>query len=258
MASFLDTLFNGGAEREAADKNRALYSQYQGQGSGYLQSGYDTGRGDLTNALGAYAPLSSLATKYGAGTDLYLDALGVNGAGGNTRATAAFQNNPGYEMSVNAGLDAINRRRGVASMSDSGNADIDALSFGQNLQNQQYQGWLSNLAGINNNALSATSGAAAGQAGVYGGLADLAKGYASDQIGLLGNTTSGMAGANNLQASGEASGAKNVLGAGLSLASLAMGGMGGAGLGSSLAGLTSKLGIGNAFMGGGSPSGYGR
>jgi hypothetical protein len=28
MASFLDTLFGGGAEKEAADKNKALYSQY--------------------------------------------------------------------------------------------------------------------------------------------------------------------------------------------------------------------------------------
>jgi hypothetical protein len=255
MAGFFDTLFGGGAEREAADKNRALYNQYQGQGSGFLQTGYDTGTANLDKAVGAFQPLSNLATKYGGGTDMYLNALGLNGPQGNATASAAFQNNPGYTGAVTAGLDAINRRRGIGSMSNSGNADIDALTFGQNLQNQQYGGWLQNLSGLNQNALTATSGAAAGQAAGYGSLANLGTQYAENQVGLLGGTTSGLAGANNLQAQGEASGAKNLLGAGLSLATLAMGGAGG-GIGSALGGAVKGLNLGQGLFGGGSPSGY--
>jgi len=80
-------------------------------GRGDLGFGYDAAAGavnagtdDALNALDAgtagstrlfddarapYAPLSALGRKYGAGTDLYLDALGVNGAAGSARAAAA-------------------------------------------------------------------------------------------------------------------------------------------------------------------------
>lgn len=235
MAGFFDTLFGGGAEKEAADKNRQLYNQYQSQGQGYLSTGYDTSKGDLNNALGVY---QGLADKYGKGTDLYLNALGVNGTGGSSAAWDAFQNaNPQTQGVINQGLDAINRRRASADMVNSGNADLDALNFAQNTQNQQYNSWLSNLSGVNQNNLTAS----AGEAGAYGSLSDLAQKYAGDQTSLLGNTTGGLVGANNLQAQGEAAGAKNLLGAGLSLASLATGGLGG-GLGSALGGLGSSLG----------------
>jgi len=217
MAGFLSALFGGGAEKEAADKNRGLYNTYQSGGTANINAGYDTARGDLNNALGAYQPLSSLAQKYTGGTDMLLNALGINGASGNATASAAFQNNPGYQSGMTAGLDAINRRRAAGGMLDSGNADQDAQTFGQNLQNQQYNNWLTSLGGINNNALQATSGAATGQAGVYGGLGTLATNNASDLTNLLGSSTTGLASANNLQAQGEAAGAKNLLGLGTSL-----------------------------------------
>lgn len=223
---FLDTLFGGGAEKRAADANRALANTYQQQGTANINKGYDTATGYLNDALGAYSPLSSLAQKYGAGTNLYLDALGVNGAAGNANANAAFTNNPGYQSGLTAGLDAINRRRAAAGMLDSGNADQDAQTFGQNLQNQQYNTWLQNLSGLVNPELSATSGAATGQAGVYGGLGSLATQNASDLTNLLGNTTSANMNANNLQAQGEAAGAKNLLGLGTSLLGLGTGGGG--------------------------------
>ena len=241
MASFLSTLFGGGAEKEAAEKNRELYNNYQAKGSEYLNTGYQTARGDLNNALGAYSPLASLATKYTGGTDMLLNALGLNGAAGNSAASAAFQNNPGYTSGLDAGLDAINRRRAAAGMLGSGNADQDAQTFGQNLQNQQYNNWLASLTGLNNNALQATGATAQGQAGVYGGLGTLATNNAQNQVGLLGNSTSGLASANNLQAQGESAGAKNLLGLGTSLLSLGTGG--GATVGSSLLkGVTSLFG----------------
>ena len=96
-------------------------------------------------------PVTSIATckgKYGAGTSLYLDALGVNGADKAQAAQSSFTNNPGNDAAIKAGLDTLNRRRAAAGMLDSGNADLDALTFGQNLQNQQYNGWLDRLGGL--------------------------------------------------------------------------------------------------------------
>jgi hypothetical protein len=238
----LDTLFGGGAEKEAADKNRALYNQYQSSGSGYLNTGYSNAKGDLNSALGAYKPLSDLAGKYTAGTDMYLNALGLNGATGNDAAKAAFQTGPGYDFTLNQGLDALNRRRAAGGMLNSGNADIEALKFGTGLADQTYGDWLTRLSGVNQNALSATTGAAAGQAGAYGSLADLEQNNAQNQVGLLGNSTSGLASANNLEAQGKAAGAKNLLGAGISLATLGLGGGGlgsiGSWLGNALGGLS--------------------
>lgn len=226
MASFLSTLFGGGAEAEAANKNRALYDTYGTKGAEYLKSGYDTARGDLTDALSSYAPLSELAKKYGTGTSLYLDALGANGAAGNARATGAFQAGPGYEFTRDSGLDALNRRRAAGGMLDSGNADLDAIKFGTGLADQTYSDWLTRLGSLVNPELSATSGAASGTAGVHGGLATLATGNASDLTNLLGETTSGQTNANILQAQGEAAGAKNLLGLGSSLLGLGTGGGG--------------------------------
>lgn len=231
--SFLGDLFGGGAEKRAAEANRGLLSDYLGKGTAALDTAYGNSQGYLNNALGAYTPLSDLAGQYRQGTDLYLNALGVNGAAGTQAAQDAFTTGPGYQQGIDAGLDAINRRRAAGGMLDSGNADLDALNFAQNNQNTQYNNWLSNLAGLNQNALSATSGAAQGQAGAYGALSDLSQTDATNRIGLYGNVTSGNVSANNMQAAGEAAGAKNLLGGALSLAQLGLtaGGVGGFGSG---------------------------
>jgi hypothetical protein len=236
MAGFFSTLFGGGAEAEAADKNRQLIAQYGPEAQGYLTQAYQTGRTDLGKGIEAYTPLQQLGEKYGKASDLYLGALGANGAAGTEAARAAFTNAPGYTGAVDAGLDAINRRRGGAYMSNSGNADIDALQFGQNLQNQQYNTWMQNLAGAGQLGAATLGTAAQGQGAGYTGLASLGQTYAGNQAGVAGNVLSGGVNANNLQAAGEAAGAKNLLGAGLSLATLAMGGAGGGGFGGSLIG----------------------
>lgn len=242
---FFDTLFSGGAEKDAANKNRTAYQTYGVQGLGALDNGLRTSGDFLTRAVGAYDPLSSLASDYRRGSTLYQDALGINGQEGNARATGAFQAGPGYEFTRDQGIDALNRRRAAGGMLNSGNADIDALKFGTGLADQTYNGWLDRLSGINNNALSATGAAAGGQAAGYGSLADLYNQDAQNRIGLIGNVTSGQVSANNTEAAGKAAGAKNALGAGLGLASLAIGGAGG------LGGLSSLGGLGSAFGGGG-------
>lgn len=219
-------LFTGGAERRAADANRGLFNTFKDQGTDNINAGFDTARSDLEGARSAFTPLSDLAQKFGRGTDLYLDALGANGAAGNTRATGAFQAGPGYQFALDQGLQALNRRRAAGGMLASDNADIDAIRFGTGLADQTYGDWLTRLGGLVNPELSATSGAASGQAGIQGGLATLATNRSSDLTNLLGTTTSGLAGANNLQAQGEAAGARNLLGLGSSILGIGTGGGG--------------------------------
>jgi hypothetical protein len=209
------------------------------------------GTGYLNQAVGAYGPLSALGEQYNKAGALNLDALGVNGPEGNTRATQAFQTGPGYGFAFDQGMDALNRRRSAGGMLNSGNADIDAIKFGQGTANQEYQNWLNNLKGYGQMGLTATAGAAGGQAAGYGGLGALATQYGQDLTGLTGNVTSGAMDANKLEAAGKAAGAKNVMNFGMDLAKLAMGLPPGS-LGSGAGG---KPGFGSLFMGGGSPSG---
>ena len=243
MGIFED-MFGGGAEKRAAEANRRVTENYGREAQGYLTTGYDTGVTNLNKGIAAYDPLVSLGKKYGAGGDLWLDSMGVNGPGGNQRATDAFQTTPGFALTQKAALEGIDRRRAIGGMYASGNADIDTGDWiTKNLYEQQYAPWAAGLERAGQQGGGYTAGAAAGQAGGYGSLASLAQQYANSQSGVAGNVATGMTGANNLQAQGEASGAKNLLGAGLSLASLAAAPFTG---GASLAGMGSSL-----FSGGG-------
>lgn len=229
--SFLSTLFGGGAEKEAAARNRGLLDQYKSGSLGALDSGLSNATGALNNAASAYAPLAGLGTKYGGASTMLLDALGVNGAAGTANAQSAFQAQPGYQFQVDQATDAINRRRAMSGMWDSGNTDIDLAKTVTGLADQSYNSWLSSLGQFINPELSATGGAASGIAGVNTSLANLYSQDAQNRVGVYGNTTSGGMSANNQEAAGKAAGAKNMLSAGMSLASLGAGMGGGFGFG---------------------------
>jgi hypothetical protein len=257
-------------------QNTGIYGNLGTTGANTLNTGLSNQLGALNNAAGAYAPLSALAGQLGGGTNMYLNSLGLNGAAGNQAAVDAFQTGPGYQFQLNQGLNAIDRARANAGMLNSGNTSIDALTYGQGLANQAYGGWQSQLQGLINPQLSALGTAAAGtsaadtnmanaygnnaaantalqgtvaagqagantalaqnQANLGNALAGLYSGNASNQVALQGGVTSADMSANNTAAAGQAAGAKNLLGAGLSLAGLVAGGpLGGAiggGLGS--------------------------
>ncbi len=227
MADFLSTMFGGGAEREAANKNRGVLANYQTQGLGALDSGLTNSKAALDRAGGIY---TGLQNKYGKGSDLYLDALGVNGGDAARTAQQSYTTGPGYQAGIDAGIDVLNRRRASGGMLDSGNADLDALTFGQNAQNKEYSGWLDRLGGL----VSPEMAAAGGAAGNETNLANLYSTDATNRIGLFGNVASGNVGANNAQAAGEAGGAKNLLSGALSLATLGTSLAGGGGFGTSL------------------------
>lgn len=223
---------------EGYDISLEALNKGYGAGRGSLTGGYNTARGDvgsgadaalgainsgtsgamgyLDSARSAFTPLSDLAGKYGGGTSLYLDALGVNGAEGNTRATEAFTPSLAYNFNMDQGLEAINRRRNAGGMLASGNADRDAQEYGAGLASREQAAWLDRLGGLINPELQATSGAATGtagvdvnaanllrdagtaRAGIESGrgamLADLAKWYGGQQAGLDVGQGTGIAG----------------------------------------------------------------
>ena len=225
MAGFLSDLFGGGAEKEAAQKDIAAAQGYQGQALPALQQGYQTGTTALNQGIAAYNPLAALGAQYSSVSPLLTNALGAGGAAGQQSALNAFQNyNPGYQFALNQAQQAAERAAGAGGMTASGNL-IDAEQKNAiGLANQNYNQWIQNLQQTGQMGLGATQGAAAGQAAGYGGLADLANQYAQNQANVYGNVEGATIGANNLQAAGEAAGAKNLLGAGLSLATLGLGG----------------------------------
>jgi hypothetical protein len=253
MASFLSNLFGSGAGGEAADKNRTAYSQYGAAGNGYLDTGLNNSATMLGYVKNDYAPLSALAGKYGQGTDMYMNSLGLNGQAGSDAATSAFQRGPGYGFQMDQGLDAINRRRAAGGMVNSGNADIDALKFGQGLADQSYGNWQQQLGGLNGQALSATGAAASGIAGADTNLANLYQSDAQNRVNLQGSVTSGMANANNQQAAAETQGARNGLGAIMGGLSLAAGGFGGGGFGGSAGSAIPGASGGTSYGGAGGP-----
>jgi hypothetical protein len=216
-------IFTGDAASEAADKNRANLSSLLTKGTDLFGQGYGTATGALNNALGAYQPLSDLAGQYGAGTTMYLNALGLNGQAGSDTARAAFQTSPGYQFNLGQGLEAINRRRAAGGMLNSGNADVDAQRFGAGLASSEWNPWLSNLSGLNSNALAATGAAAAGQAGIYGGQANLAQQNAGNLVGLNKYTTEGINNQNTQQANAETAASGNIFNFGMNLAKLGAG-----------------------------------
>jgi hypothetical protein len=217
-------LFTADSAKKAAEENRGNLSTLLANGTDIYGRGYTDASGALNSAVGAYAPLSSLATQQGQGTTMLLNSLGLNGAAGGQTAWDAFQSaNPQTHGAIDAGLEAINRRRAAAGMLNSGNSDADALKFAQNQQNQQYGNWQSSLAGLNSNAINATNAAAAGKAGAYGSLANLAQQNAGNLVNLNTNVTNGINSQNTQEANAKTAASGNIWNFGMNLAKLGAG-----------------------------------
>lgn len=206
----------GKPAQEATALNLARLGALKKEGMGY----YDTGRTEALAALdkagGIYQPLQQ---KYGAGTDLYLDSLGVNGPEGNARAVGAFQAGPGYDFMVNQSLDALDRRAASRGMLASGNNTIDTLNTVTGLANQEYGNWQNRLGGL----ISPEMTAAGGAAGVAGNVANLWTTDAQNRVNLASGVTGNMNAVQNQGANAEMAASKNMLGLGLNLATLGAG-----------------------------------
>jgi hypothetical protein len=193
--------FTGDSAKEAAAQNAALYQQYGTDANKYLDTGLSNELPNLNSAISAYTPLSNLGAKYGAGTNLYMDSLGVNGAGGNANAVGAFQASPGYAWNRDQAIEATARN---ANRFGAGGNELAAVTDrASNLANQEYGNWQNRLAGLVNPELSAVSGAAGGQAAGYGAKAGAYATDAQNRVGVAGNVAGGTANSNTAAANAQ-------------------------------------------------------
>lgn len=203
-------IFTGAPAKEAAEKNAALLQQNKVEGTNVLNTGQTNSLASLDKAGGYYAPLAS---KYGAGSDLYLDSLGVNGTDGNTRATDAFKAGPGYDWRVSQALDQTNRAAAATGSLAGGNTLAALSDRAGNMASQEYGGWQDRLAGL----VAPEFQAVGGQAGVEAGKVPVYQGTANSIANLGTNTTNGIASQNTQAANAETAGSGNLWGLGLNL-----------------------------------------
>src|SRR6266853_431298 len=193
--------FTGGSATDAADQNAALYQKYGTDANKYLDTGLANQLPNLNSAIGAYTPLSNLGAKYGAVTDMYMNSLGLNGAGGNADAVGAFQASPGYNWQRDQAIEATARN---ANRFGAGGNELAAVTDrANNLANQEYGNWQNRLAGFVNPELTATSGAAGGQAAGYGNKAAAYGTDAQNRVGVAGNIAGGTANSNTAAANAQ-------------------------------------------------------
>jgi hypothetical protein len=107
-----------------------------------LRSGVDT-------ATGAYAPVGGIAGQYAGYTtgasQAQADALGLNGPEGIARSRAAFQTSPGYQFSLEQGIQGITRGANVGGMAAGGNTLRAAGEYATNAANQEWNNYLAQL-----------------------------------------------------------------------------------------------------------------
>ena len=185
LGSYFGSQATANAARGASALQQQRFNQAVGYEQPYLQSG--------TNAL-----------------NVYNAATGVNGAAAQQNYYNSFQNDPGFQSSVNYGLQQIEAQNAAQGMGLSGNTLAALQGYSQNALSQQYQARLDDLfraaqlGGSSANALasaSTSSGAAqggfnlaagqaqgAGLAGVGSGLSSASNNYATYYYGSQRNS----------------------------------------------------------------------
>ncbi len=161
-----DIFSNDDAEKAASQRNQGLQ-----QGYSELSGLYGQGRDALTSSAGKAGDLySNLLSSYGPGAQAYGDAAGANGQAGYARAKNNFQTDPGYQFTMDQGLQALQRTHAAAGNLASGNADADTLKYATGLADQGYGNYVQRLAPYLTGQGTATAGAAGIQAGLGQGL----------------------------------------------------------------------------------------
>jgi len=130
-----------------------------------LTSGFDNATSWLGRADSYYQPLYDNSLR---GSNMYANALGLNGTDGNTAATSAYRTMPGYQFALNQGLDAVNRKASAGGMLSSGNTMMALNDYAKGMADKDYGGWLDRLGGLGQQAVG-IAGARAGIAGQQAG-----------------------------------------------------------------------------------------
>jgi hypothetical protein len=158
------------ASTAAADQANNRYNQALGYAQPYIQGG--------TNALHQYN-----------------NAIGVNGSGAQSDYFNNFQNDPGFQSSVNYGLDQIAARNAAQGMGNSGNTQAALQDWSQHSLSGEYQTRLDNLfreSQTGANSANAALGASTGASNVVSNAltsSGNALGNSYSALGKTGNTT---------------------------------------------------------------------
>lgn len=146
------------------DQTNAAADQAAGLNKGYgdLSSLFGQGRQAISTSLAnSTAPFATNLATGQAGQGAYADATGANGAAGNTRALANFQQGPGYQYNVDQMLQNVLRGQEATGQAASGATNSDILTQAHGLANQGWQQYISNLSPFLNTSNSAAQGIAA-------------------------------------------------------------------------------------------------
>jgi hypothetical protein len=199
-------LFSDKNEAKARDEYTQGYTRARTRAQNRLNVGERDLRGQYGQASGYFDPL---AERYGRGSEMYANALGLGGAAGNQAAQGAFQEGPGYDYAVQQALQGVMRNASSLGNVASGNTAMALQDRGNQLANQEYGGWLDRLSGYDPLAM----GAAGAQAGIGTGLGDRLLGLAGDRAGIDWAADTGIGGVRgNYQAGKDQTGA-NIFGA---------------------------------------------
>ena len=158
-------IFTGQGTRDAAAAREAGLIRGRSAAYGQIDSGSDELRRAYGEAGKYWDPVYQGNLK---GFSSYGDALGLGGADGHARAREAFRTSPGYEFSLNSGLDALDRRAAARGQLASGNTNLDTINYAKGLADQEWGNYVSRLAPYLTGAQTAT----AGRAGISTGLGD--------------------------------------------------------------------------------------
>ena len=137
---FLDFLTGG---RQAKDLQNAYNDSSRSIDAGEVKARGDiTGGRDRANAmLQPYMDSASRSTK------LRDDMLGINGPEAQAAAYAQFQNDPGFQSEVDAGIGALDRSATARGGLYSGNAIKGVARYGQEMQHKAYGDRINQLSG---------------------------------------------------------------------------------------------------------------
>jgi hypothetical protein len=128
----------------------AIQARRNKQNNAKIEGLQQANTGILDNFENQYGNTFDASTaQSGQGATMYANAVGLNGAEGNTAATNAYQVSPGYQFGVDQATQAAARAASAGGMLASGNHMTAATGIGYGMANQDYQQWLGNLAPYN-------------------------------------------------------------------------------------------------------------
>jgi hypothetical protein len=213
LASIFDLFSNDNAQ-DAANAQIAGIDSGLTQATGAINNGLTQATNSYTAGLQPFINNSAQANQ---GTTALANLLGLNGAAGNASATQQLENTPGYQFALDQGTQNAMRNKAATGQLASGATDIALQNVGQGTAlNSAYAPYLQAL----QQYLPYSTQSAAGQAGLYAGLAGTqsATGNTLGSLDYGANTSIGNANANAALANNQA--AANQFGALTSAASL--------------------------------------